>query len=268
VTVAKAITVRDLIARKGGEKIVMVSAYDAMFARIADGAGVDVILVGDSLGNIVAGQDSTLQVTLDQMIYHGAATRRGCSRALLVIDLPFLTYQITSEEAMRNAGRVIQETGAEAVKLEGGSPARADAVRRIVEMGVPVMGHLGFTPQSVHALGGARVQGKGEAAASVMIADAKRLEDAGAFAVVLELVPATLAERVTDAIGVPTIGIGAGARCDGQVLVLPDLLGLNGDFAPRFLKRYAELGAAAATAVRQFVAETRDGSFPDEKHSY
>lgn len=264
----KAITVRDLVARKGGEKIVMVSAYDAMFARIADDAGVDAILVGDSLANIVAGQDSTLRVTLDQMIYHGAAARQGCKRALLVVDMPFLTYQVSSEDAMRNAGRIMQETGAQAVKLEGGTPARADAVAKVVEMGVPVMGHLGFTPQSVHALGGARVQGKGDAAGQALLDEAKRLEDAGAFSVVLELVPAALAARVTAAIGVPTIGIGAGAGCDGQVLVLPDLLGLNGDFAPRFLKRYAELGAAAGAAVRQFVAETRDGSFPDAKHSY
>jgi 3-methyl-2-oxobutanoate hydroxymethyltransferase len=268
VTGEKAITVRDLVARKGGEKIVMVSAYDAMFARIADDAGVDAILVGDSLANIVAGQDSTLRVTLDQMIYHGQAARRGCTRALLVVDMPFLTYQVSSEDAMRNAGRIMQETGAQAVKLEGGSPARAEAVAKVVEMGVPVMGHLGFTPQSVHALGGARVQGKGDAAGQALLDEAKRLEDAGAFSVVLELVPAALASRVTAAIRVPTIGIGAGAGCDGQVLVLPDLLGLNGDFAPRFLKRYAELGAAAGNAVRQFVAETRDGSFPDEKHSY
>jgi len=268
VTGEKATTVRDLAARKGGEKIVMVSAYDAMFARIADEAGVDAILVGDSLANIVAGQDSTLRVTLDQMIYHGQAARRGCTRALLVVDMPFMSYQVSSEDAMRNAGRIMQETGAQAVKLEGGSPARADAVAKVVEMGVPVMGHLGFTPQSVHALGGARVQGKGDAAGQALLDEAKRLEDAGAFSVVLELVPAALAARVTEAIGVPTIGIGAGAGCDGQVLVLPDLLGLNGDFAPRFLKRYAELGAAAGDAVRQFVAETRDGSFPDEKHSY
>jgi 3-methyl-2-oxobutanoate hydroxymethyltransferase len=268
VTGEKAITVRDLAARKAGEKIVMVSAYDAMFARIADEAGVDAILVGDSLANIVAGQDSTLRVTLDQMIYHGRAARRGCRRALLVVDMPFMTYQVSSEDAMRNAGRIMQETGAQAVKLEGGSPARADAVARVVEMGVPVMGHLGFTPQSVHALGGARVQGKGDAAGQALLDEAKRLEDAGAFSVVLELVPAKLAARVTEAIRVPTIGIGAGAGCDGQVLVLPDLLGLNGDFAPRFLKRYAELGTAAGNAVRQFVTETRDGSFPDEKHSY
>jgi 3-methyl-2-oxobutanoate hydroxymethyltransferase len=268
VTGEKAVTVREIVARKGGEKIVMVSAYDAMFARIADDAGVDVILVGDSLANVVAGQDSTLRVTLDQMIYHGRAARRGCRRALLVVDMPFMTYQVSSEDAMRNAGRIMQETGAQAVKLEGGTAARAEAVAKVVEMGVPVMGHLGFTPQSVHALGGARVQGKGDAAATAMLDDARRLEDAGAFAIVLELVPSALASRVTEALTVPTIGIGAGARCDGQVLVLPDLLGLNGDFAPRFLKRYAELGAAAGDAVRQFVAETRDGSFPSAQHSY
>ena len=264
----KAMTIRDLVARKGGEKIVMVSAYDAMFARIADDAGVDAILVGDSLANIVAGQDSTLRVTLDQMIYHGRAARRGCRRALLVVDMPFMTYQVSSEDAMRNAGRIMQETGAQAVKLEGGSAARAEAVAKVVEMGVPVMGHLGFTPQSVHALGGARVQGKSDAAASALLDDARRLEAAGAFAIVLELVPAALAARVTEAVKVPTIGIGAGARCDGQVLVLPDLLGLNGDFAPRFLKRYAELGTAARDAVRQFVAETRDATFPSAQHSY
>jgi 3-methyl-2-oxobutanoate hydroxymethyltransferase len=268
VTGDKPITVRDLVARKGGEKIVMVSAYDAMFARIADESGVDAILVGDSLANIVAGQDSTLRVTLEQMIYHGAAARRGCTRALLVVDMPFMTYQVSSEDAMRNAGRIMQETGAQAVKLEGGTPARAEAVAKVVEMGVPVMGHLGFTPQSVHALGGARVQGKGDVAAQTLLDEAKRLEDAGAFSIVLELLPSALATRVTGAVSVPTIGIGAGSGCDGQVLVLPDLLGLNGDFAPRFLKRYAELGRAAQDAVRQFVAETRDGSFPDEKHSY
>ena len=264
----KALTVRDIVARKGGEKIVMVSAYDAMFARIADEAGVDAILVGDSLANIVAGQDSTLRVTLEQMIYHGRITRRGCKRALLVVDMPFLTYQVSSEDAMRNAGQIMQQTGAQAVKLEGGTPARADAVAKVVEMGVPVMGHLGFTPQSVHALGGARVQGKGDAAAAALLEDAKRLENAGAFAIVLELVPSAVAARVTEAVRVPTIGIGAGVGCDGQVLVLPDLLGLNGDFAPRFLKRYAELGTAATDAVRQFVAETRDGTFPSEKQSY
>jgi 3-methyl-2-oxobutanoate hydroxymethyltransferase len=265
---SKAVTVRDIRGRKQGEKIVMVTAYDALFARIVDGAGVDIILVGDSLGSVVAGYDSTLRVTLDQMIYHGAAVRRGCERALLVVDMPFLTYQVSAEDAMRNAGRVIQETGAQAVKLEGGSASIADSVRRVVEMGVPVMGHLGFTPQSVHAMGGARVQGREEVDADRLLDEARRLEDAGAFALVLELIPAPLAQRITDAVRVPTIGIGAGAGCDGQVLVLPDLLGLNEGFSPRFLKKYASLGETARNAVREFAADVRSGGYPDDAHSF
>lgn len=265
---AKAITVRDIRARKNGDKIVMVAAYDALFARISDDAGVDVILVGDSLGGIVAGYDSTLRVTLDQMIYHGAAARRGCSRALLVVDMPFLTYQVNAEDAMRNCGRVIQETGAQAVKLEGGSRTIAESVRRIVDMGVPIMGHLGFTPQSVNAMGGARVQGREDADASRLVDDAKRLEEAGVFAIVLELLPAAVATRITAAVSVPTIGIGAGAGCDGQVLVLADLLGLNDSFAPRFLKRYGTLGEAARSAVREFAADVRAGGYPDDAHSF
>ena len=264
----KPITIRDLTARKGGEKIVMVTAYDALFARIVDEAGVDAILVGDSLGNVVAGLDSTLGVTLDQMIYHATAARRGCRRALLVVDLPFMTYQVSAEDGMRSAGRVMQETGAHAVKLEGGSPSRAETVRRVVEMGVPVMGHLGFTPQSVHALGGARVQGRDDAGERRLLDEAKRLEDAGAFAIVLELMPAAVARRVTESVSVPTIGIGAGAGCDGQVLVLHDMLGLNSGFAPKFLKRYAELGDAAREAIRTFAAETREGRYPDDAHSF
>ena len=264
----KAVTVRDIRARKSGEKIVMVAAYDALFARISDDAGVDIILVGDSLGGIVAGYDSTLRVTLEQMIYHGAAARRGCSRALLVVDMPFLTYQVSVEDAMRNCGRVMQETGAQAVKLEGGSVSIAESVRSVVEMGVPVMGHLGFTPQSVHAMGGARVQGRDGADASRLVDDAKRLEDAGAFAIVLELMPAAVAKQITDAVRVPTIGIGAGAGCDGQVLVLADLLGLNDTFAPRFLKLYATLGEEARSAVREFAADVRSGGYPDDAHSF
>ena len=264
----KPLTIRDIMSRKGGEKLVMVSAYDALFARISDEAGVDMVLVGDSLANTVAGLDSTLRVTLEQMIYHGASARRGCKRALLVVDMPFLTYQVSVEDAMRNCGRVMQETGAQAVKLEGGSAHIAEAVRAVVDLGVPVMGHLGFTPQSVHALGGARVQARGDEAAARLLEDAKRLEGAGAFSVVLELVPAAVAERVTKAVRVPTIGIGAGRGCDGQVLVLPDLLGLNEGFKPRFLKRYAELGEAARAAVRDFARETRSGDYPDDAHSF
>jgi 3-methyl-2-oxobutanoate hydroxymethyltransferase len=260
--------VRDVRARKGVEKIVMVAAYDALFAKICDDAGVDIVLVGDSLGGIVAGFDSTVRVTLEQMIYHGAAARRGTSRAMLVVDMPFLTYQVSAEDAMRNCGRVMQKTGAQAVKLEGGNPTIAAAVQRVVEMGVPVMGHLGFTPQSVHAMGGARVQGRDGADASRLIDDARRLEDAGVFAMVLELMPSALARRITEAVSVPTIGIGAGAGCDGQVLVLADLLGLNDGFAPRFLKRYATLGQTARDAVRAFGTEVRTGEYPDADHSF
>lgn len=264
----KPVTIRDIRSRKGGEKIVMVAAYDALFARISDEAGVDVLLVGDSLGGIVAGFDSTLSVTLEQMIYHGAAARRGCKRALLVVDMPFLTYQVSAEDAMRNCGLVMQKTGAQAVKLEGGTPAIAESVRRVVEMGVPVMGHLGFTPQSVHAMGGARVQGREEPDAARLVEDARRLEEAGVFSIVLELMPAAVARRITEAVRVPTIGIGAGAGCDGQVLVLADLLGLNDGFQPRFLKHYATLGQTARDAVRAFGADVRAGTYPDDQHSF
>ena len=262
------VTVRDVVARKGGEKLVMVTAYDVLFARICDDSGVDIVLVGDSVGNVVAGFESTLRVTLDHMIYHGAAVRRGTARALLVVDMPFLTYQVGTEDALRNCGRVMQETGAQAVKLEGAGEEILAAVRALVRCGIPVMGHLGFTPQSVHALGGFRVQGRDADAAARLVAEARALEEAGVFSIVLELLPADVARRVTEAVGVPTIGIGAGAGCDGQVLVLPDLLGLNEGFAPKFLKRYAELGAQAREAIRRFGDEVRSGEYPDDAHSF
>jgi 3-methyl-2-oxobutanoate hydroxymethyltransferase len=262
------VTVRDVVARKGGEKLVMVTAYDVLFARICDESGVDIVLVGDSVGNVVAGFESTLRVTLDHMIYHGAAVRRGTARALLVVDMPFLTYQVGTEDALRNCGRVMQETGAQAVKLEGAGEEILAAVRALVRCGIPVMGHLGFTPQSVHALGGFRVQGREADAAARLVAEARALEEAGVFSIVLELLPADVARRVTEAVGVPTIGIGAGAGCDGQVLVLPDLLGLNEGFAPKFLKRYAELGAVARDAIRRFGDEVRSGEYPDDAHSF
>jgi 3-methyl-2-oxobutanoate hydroxymethyltransferase len=265
---ARPITVRDIVARKGGEKLVMVSTYDALFARLADDAGVDITLVGDSVGNVVAGFESTLRVTLDQMIYHGAAARRGTTRALLVVDMPFLTYHVSAAEALRNCGRVMQETGAQAVKLEGAGPEILDAVRAVTRAGIPVMGHLGFTPQSVHALGGFRVQGKEAGAADRLVEEARALEEAGAFSVVLELVPAAVSRRVTEAVRIPTIGIGAGAGCDGQVLVLHDLLGLNDAFTPKFLKRYAQMGAEARDAVRRFRDEVRNGTYPDDAHSF
>ncbi|GAC1516357.1 MAG: 3-methyl-2-oxobutanoate hydroxymethyltransferase [Gemmatimonadaceae bacterium] len=267
-TPPKRLTTRDIVARKGGEKLVAVTAYDALFARLADESGVDITLVGDSVGNVVAGFGTTVPVTLNQMIYHGTAARRGTSRALLVIDLPFLTYQISAEQALRTSGRVMQKTLAEGVKLEGGGPEALRAIRAVTSVGIPVMGHLGFTPQSVHALGGPRVQGRSTDDADRVLEEARRIEDAGAFAVVLELIPADLAGRVTEALAIPTIGIGAGPRCDGQVLVLPDLLGLNDGFAPKFLKRYATLAADVRSAVKRFGSEVRDGSYPDDAHGF
>jgi len=265
----KRITVRDFRTKKEkGEKLVIVAAYDALFSRLSDEAGVDAVLVGDSLGNVVAGLDSTVPVTLDQMIYHGAAARRGITRAMLIVDMPFLTCQVSEERAMLNCGRVMQETGAHAVKMEGGDEATARSVRAVVRLGVPVMGHLGFTPQSVNALGGFRVQGRDADAADRLVADAKRLEDAGAFSIVLELVPTDVAQRVTDAVTIPTIGIGAGAGCDGQVLVLFDLLGLTDRFAPKFLKRYATMAEDVRDAVRRFRDDVAAGRYPDADHSF
>ena len=266
---AKRVTTRAFAAAKGrAERVVMVAAYDALFARLCDDAGVDAILVGDSLGNVVAGLDSTIPVTLDQMIYHGAAVRRGTRRALVVVDMPFLTYQVSTERALLNAGRVMQEAGCDAVKLEGAADEITATVRALVRTGIPVIGHLGFTPQSVHVLGGFRVQGRDDAAAQRMVDDARRLEDAGAFSMVLELVPAELAARITSAVSIPTIGIGAGAGCDGQVLVLPDLLGLNDGFHPKFLKRYATLADDVRGAVRHFAEDVRSGVYPGSEHSF
>ena len=265
---ARPLTVLDLPAMKAaGRRIVMLTCYDAAFARLLDQVGVDVLLVGDSLNQVIAGEETTLSATLEQMIYHAAAVRRGAPRALMFVDLPFLTYQVSMPEAIRNAGRVLQETGAQGVKLEGGRPM-ADTVRALVDRGIPVLGHLGLTPQSVHALGGYRVQGRDEQAADRLLADARALEDAGACGIVLELLPAGLARRITAALTIPTIGIGAGAGCDGQVLVLHDMLGLNETFNPKFLKRYGALAEAARDAIRAYAAEVRDGSYPGPEHSF
>lgn len=264
----KRVTIHDLVAlKREGRKIAMVTAYDALFGGLVDQAGVDVVLVGDSVATVLAGEPTTLPATLGQMIYHGRSVTRGVKHALVVVDLPFLSYQVSIPEAVRNAGRVLKRTGAGAVKLEGGR-AWAATVRAMVDAGIPVMGHLGFTPQSVHALGGHRIQGREDAAAERLLEDARALEAAGIFALVLELVPAGLAERVSQALTVPTIGIGAGPGCDGQVLVLHDLLGLNEGFAPKFLKRYAELGAAVREAVGRFGDEVRSGAYPDRAHSH
>jgi 3-methyl-2-oxobutanoate hydroxymethyltransferase len=265
---SRPLTVLDLPAMKAaGRRIVMLTCYDAAFARLLDQAGIDVLLVGDSLNQVIAGEETTLSATLDQMIYHAAAVRRGAPRSLMLVDLPFLSYQVSVPEAIRNAGRVLQETGAQGVKLEGGRPM-VETVRALVDRGIPVLGHLGLTPQSVHALGGYRVQGRDESAAERLLADARALQDAGACGIVLELLPAALARRISAGLAIPTIGIGAGAGCDGQVLVLHDMLGLNEVFNPKFLKRYATLGESVRAAVRAYAAEVRDGSYPGPEHSF
>jgi 3-methyl-2-oxobutanoate hydroxymethyltransferase len=265
----KRVTVRNFAAQKAsGEKLVVVTAYDALFGRLVDEAGVDCVLVGDSLGNVIAGFDSTLPVTLHQMIYHGAMVCRGVERALVVVDMPFLSYQAGVDRAVWNCGRVLQRTGCAAVKMEGGGPDMAEVVRRVVAAGIPVMGHIGFTPQSVNTIGGAIVQGREEVDAGRLLDEARQLEEAGAFSIVLELVPAAVAAKVTEAVSVPTIGIGAGAGCDGQVLVLPDLLGLNDGFAPRFLKRYASLAEEVRSAVTRYADDVRGGRYPGAEHEF
>ncbi len=262
------ITTRALIEMKEkGERIVALTCYDALFARLLDASGVDILLVGDSLNQVLAGAPSTLSATLDQMIYHTKMVRRGTERAMVVCDMPFLSYQISPEDGLRNCGRAMKETGCNAVKIEGGQPMAA-TVRRLVDIGIPVMGHLGLTPQSVHALGGYRVQGRDDAAAGRLKADATALQDAGAFAVVLELVPAPLASQITKALTIPTIGIGAGPACDGQVLVLHDMLGLNDQFSAKFIKKYAALAEDVREAARVFAAEVREGRYPGPEHSF
>lgn len=262
------VTVAELRQMKGrGDRIAAITAYDYLFARLVDAAGADLVLVGDSLGQVVLGLDSTLPVTLDDMIHHARAVRRGVERSLLVVDMPFLTYQVSAEDALRNAGRILQETGATAVKLEGGTPSMAATVRTLVDAGIPVMGHLGYTPQSVNVIG-VRVQGKGDEAARRMKDEAKRLEDAGAFSLVLELVPGALAEEITESVSIPTIGIGAGAGCDGQVLVLHDMLGLNPGFSPRFLRRFADVGDVATKGVQDYVRAVKEREFPGPEHTF
>lgn len=263
---SKQLTSASLRARKGGEKLAAVTAYDVAFARLAERAGVDIVLVGDSLGMVVQGHANTLPVTLDEMIYHCRMVARGVEQAHLVADMPFLSYQAAIEDGVRAAGRLLKEGAAHAVKLEGGTEV-AELVARLVAIGIPVMGHVGMTPQSVHKLGGFKVQGRGEAEAQVIRADARALASAGAYAVVVENVPASLAADITRELPIPTIGIGAGPSCDGQVLVMHDLLGLDPDWAPRFARRYAELGRDAVAAFSAYVADVRRGAFPSEKES-
>lgn len=253
--------------KRRGERITMVTAYDATFARLFDEAGIDVLLVGDSLGMVVQGQSSTLPVTVDEVIYHCRAVARGARGAHVVGDMPFLSWQVSPERALENAGRFLAEGGAQAVKLEGGAEA-APTIERIVHAGIPVMAHVGLTPQSVHAMGGFRVQGKTEQAAARVLADAKAVAEAGAYALVLEGIPTDLAQQITASVPIPTIGIGAGPHCDGQVLVCYDLLGLTPDLRPKFVKRYAEFFEEGLAAARRYRDEVRAGVFPSDAFSF
>jgi 3-methyl-2-oxobutanoate hydroxymethyltransferase len=253
--------------KRDGERIAMLTAYDYPTASILDEAGAHVLLVGDSLGVVVYGYETTLQVTLEDILRHTGAVVRGSKSALVVADMPFLTYQVTIEEAVRNAGRLLQEGGAQAVKLEGGV-TMAPTIRRLVDLGIPVMAHIGLTPQSVNQLGGYRVQGRTPEIAAKLLMDAQAVQEAGAFAVVLECVPAPLSALISRKLNIPTIGIGAGAGCDGQVQVIHDMLGLFNDFIPRHAKRYAELRDVVRDAAKQYIAEVRSGAFPTDAQSF
>jgi 3-methyl-2-oxobutanoate hydroxymethyltransferase len=253
--------------KRSGEKISMLTAYDYTMAGIVDSAGVDAILVGDSASNVMAGFDTTVPMTLDHMIYHTSCVVRGVERALVIADLPFMSYQVTTKEALISAGRMMKEAGAHAVKLEGGESITS-TVKRIVDAGIPVMGHLGLTPQSIYKFGTYKVRAKEEEEAAQLLIDAKKLEEAGVFSIVLEKIPTSLAKKVTETVSVPTIGIGAGPYCDGQVLVIHDMLGLNKDFSPRFLRRYADLHSNMSDAVGRYIHDVKSGDFPNESEQY
>ena len=262
------VTTRRLIEMKSrGEKISMLTAYDFSMAKIIDGAGMDVILVGDSASNVMAGNVTTLPITLDQMIYHGQSVVKAVKRSLVVVDLPFGTYQGNSKEALASAIRIMKETGADCVKMEGGSEIR-ESIERILTAGIPVMGHLGLTPQSINKFGTYSVRAKDEAEAAKLKEDAKMLEEIGCFAVVLEKIPAHLAAEVSQSLTIPTIGIGAGGACDGQVLVMHDMLGLNQGFSPRFLRRYADMHTIMTDAVKNYIVDVKSGDFPNENEQY
>lgn len=262
------ISVPALRARKGTDKrITMVAAYDALFGRMADEAGVDIVLIGDSVGTVVQGFENTLPVELEDIIYHCRAVERGCRRAHRVGDMPFMSYQLGPLQALENAGKIIKKGRAESVKLEGGQEV-CESIARIVQAGIPVMGHLGLTPQSVHAMGGHKIQGRSSDAQKKLVDDALALEQAGVYAFVLEGIPLEVAREVTQAVNVPTIGIGAGPHCDGQVLVLADLLGLTQGFKPRFVKRYAQFADQGREAVEAFIQEVRSGAYPEAEHSF
>src|SRR6056297_1451175 len=253
--------------KQRGEKISMLTAYDYSMAGIVDSAGIDVILVGDSASNVMAGFDTTVPMTLDHMIYHTSCVVRGVERALVIADLPFMSYQVTAKEALISAGRMMKEAGVHGIKVEGGKPI-VKTVGKIVEAGIPVMGHLGLTPQSIYKFGTYKVRATEQQEADELIKDAKALEDAGCFAIVLEKIPHMLAEKVTAALSIPTIGIGAGAKCDGQVLVTHDMLGLNKEFKPRFLRRYADMHTDMTDAVQRYISDVKSGDFPNEDEQY
>jgi 3-methyl-2-oxobutanoate hydroxymethyltransferase len=262
-------TVPELLKKKAEkQKITMLTAYDYPFARILDEAGIDGIIVGDSLGMVVQGLENTLPVTMDEMIYHTRIVSRGVRNAMVIGDMPFMSYQTSLQDAVRNAGRFLKEGGASVVKIEGGSRQTMERIKAVTSSEIPVMAHIGLTPQSIHRMGGFKVQGKSEDAANKLIEEALMAEDAGAFAILLEGIPATLAERITNKIAIPTIGIGAGPHCDGQVLVLHDVIGLFERFLPKFAKRYANLKAEALKAVQQYREEVVQGTFPSDKESF
>ena len=254
-------------AKEDGKKLSMLTAYDYSTASLLDAAGINGILVGDSLGNVILGYEDTISVTMEDMIHHGAAVARGAKNALVVVDMPFMSYQGSVYDALKNAGRLMKEGRANAVKLEGGVEV-VPQIQAIVQAGIPVMGHLGLTPQSINAFGGYKVQGKDEAAAQELLDDAKAIAEAGVFAMVLECVPSALAKKVTEAVPVPTIGIGAGADCDGQILVYQDMLGMFSDFTPKFVKRYANIGEAMKAAFKGYIDEVGEGAFPAAEHGY
>ena len=257
------ITTTQIKEKKGKEKITMLTSYDYCFAKIVDEAGIDIILVGDSLGMVFAGEENTLSVTLDQMIYHTKAVKKGVKNALVVIDMPFLTYHVSIEKSIENCGRALKESGAEAVKIEGGKNVRS-TIEALTRAGIPVMGHIGLTPQYIHQLGGFKVQKEKEK----LLEDAKAVESAGAFSIVLECIPESIAKEITENLSIPTIGIGAGRFCDGQVLVINDMLGLFDRFLPKFVKKYADLKKESLKAISEFIDEVKTGKFPSEDHVF
>ncbi len=264
---AKVTTQTVVDMKRSGQKISMLTAYDFTMARIIDAAGIDVILIGDSASNVMAGHETTVPMTMEHMIYHASCVVRGVDRALVIADLPFMSYQVTSKEALISAGRMMKEAGVHGVKVEGGKPI-VETVRKIVEAGIPVMGHLGLTPQSIYKFGTYKVRATEDDEADELLEDAKKLEQAGCFSLVLEKIPAKLAEKVSAELSIPTIGIGAGPSCDGQVLVTHDMLGLNKEFNPRFLRRYADMHGTMTEAVQKYISDVKSGDFPNEDEQY